>query len=203
MGVVLVDVGAGITEIAVFQEGCISAYDVIPVGGNLITNDIAIGLRLPYAKAEELKCKYACAISSLASDKPDIEIQSLGDAATRKISQRELASIIEPRVQEILSYIINTIAGLNLKTMLPAGIVFTGGGLVHINGFLEMAQQLLEFPVRIGSTDSYGKEQSFTVALGLLNYLIKHRTYNTNSTMRERSASGFFERAKQILREYF
>ena len=203
MGVVLVDVGAGTTEIAVFQEGCISAYDMIPIGGNLITNDIAIGLRLPYAHAEEIKCKYACAVSNLASDKPEIEIQSLGDTAPRKISQRELTAIIEPRVQEILSYIISTIAGFNLKTMLPAGIVFTGGGLVHIKGFLEMAQQLLEFPVRIGTTDSYGKEQSFTVALGLLYYIIKHRAFNVNSAMKERSASGLFERAKRILREYF
>jgi len=87
--------------------------------------------------------------------------------------------------------------------MLPAGIVFTGGGLVHIKGFLEMAQQLLEFPVRIGTTDSYGKEQSFTVALGLLYYIIKHRAFNVNSAMKERSASGLFERAKRILREYF
>jgi cell division protein FtsA len=203
MGVVLVDVGAGTTEISVFQEGCISAYDMIPIGGNLITNDIAIGLRLPYAQAEEIKCRYACALSNLASDKPDIEIQSLGDAAPRKISQKDLTAIIEPRVQEILSYIISSIAGLNLKTMLPAGIVFTGGGLVHIKGFLEMSQRSLEFPVRIGITDSYGKEQSFTVALGLLNYIIKHRAFNINSAVKERSASGLLERAKRILREYF
>jgi cell division protein FtsA len=203
MGVALVDIGAGTTEIAVFQEGCISAYDMIPMGGSLITNDIAIGLRLPYAQAEEIKCRYACALSDLASDKPEIEIQSLGDAFPRKISQRDLTAIIEPRVQEILSYIISSIAGFNLKTMLPAGIVFTGGGLVHIKGFQEMSQRLLEFPVRIGSTDSYGKEQSFTVALGLLNYIINHRAFNINSAVKERSASGLLERAKRFLREYF
>ncbi|HHY42367.1 MAG TPA: cell division protein FtsA [Thermoanaerobacterales bacterium] len=203
MGVALVDVGAGTTEIAVFQEGCISAYDMIPIGGDLITNDIAIGLRVPYAQAEEIKCKYACAMPSLASDKPDIEIQSLGDAVPRKISQKDLAAIVEPRVQEILSYIVNSIAGFNLKTMLPAGIVFTGGGLVHIKGFLEMSKRFLEFPIRIGITDSYGEDQTFTVALGLLNYIIKHRAFNVNSVMKERSASGFLERAKRFLREYF
>ena len=121
----------------------------------------------------------------------------------RKISQKDLAAIVEPRVQEILSYIVNSIAGFNLKTMLPAGIVFTGGGLVHIKGFLEMSKGLFEFPVRIGITDSYGEDQTFTVALGLLHYVIKHKAFNLNSTMKERSASGFLERAKRFLREYF
>lgn len=203
MGVVLVDVGAGTTEVAVFQEGCIVAYEMIPMGGDLITNDIAIGLRLPYSRAEEIKCKYACTLSNLASDKPDIEIQSLGEAFPRKISQKDLTAIVEPRVQEILSYVINCIEGFNLKAMLPAGIVFTGGGLVHIKGFSEMSQQLLELPVRMGVTDSYDKEQTFTVALGLLNYIIKHRAFNMGPATKERSAYGFLERAKRILREYF
>jgi cell division protein FtsA len=203
MGVVLVDVGAGTTEISVFQEGCITAYEMIPMGGDFITNDIAIGLRLPYSQAEEIKCKYACALSHLASDKPVIEIHSLGDSFPRKISQTDLTAIVEPRVQEILSYIINCIKGFNLKTMLPAGIVFTGGGLVHIKGYLEMSQQLLDLPVRLGITDSFDREQTFTVALGLLNYLIKHRAFNIGSAAKERSAYGLLERAKRILREYF
>ena len=110
---------------------------------------------------------------------------------------------MEPRVQEILSYIINCINGFNLETMLPAGIVFTGGGLVHIKGYLEMSQQLLELPVRLGITDTYDREQTFTVALGLLNYTIKHRAFYIDSAAKERSAYGFLERAKRILREYF
>ena len=75
----------------------------------MITNDIAIGLRLPYSQAEEIKCKYACAMSSFASDNMDIEIQSLGESVSRKISQEELTAIVQPRIQEILSYIINCI----------------------------------------------------------------------------------------------
>ncbi|HHX23431.1 MAG: cell division protein FtsA [Tepidanaerobacteraceae bacterium] len=203
MGVALIDVGAGTTEISVFQDGCITAYDMIPMGGDLISNDIAIGLRLPYSSAEELKCKYACALSHISSDTPDIEIQSIGDTSTRKISQKDLTNIIEPRVQEILSYIVNCIRGFNLKTVLPAGIVFTGGGLIHIKGFLEMAQHLLNQPVRLGTSDSFDKEQTFTVALGLLNYIIKHRDFTNISVAKERSAYGFLERAKRIFREYF
>ncbi|MDD4569744.1 MAG: cell division protein FtsA [Tepidanaerobacteraceae bacterium] len=203
MGVILIDVGAGTTEISVFQEGCIIAYDMIPIGGDFISNDIAIGLRLPYTQAEEIKCKYACALPYLASDKSDIEVQSMGDSSPRKISQMDLTAIVEPRVQEILSYIVSSIQGFNLKTILPAGIVFTGGGLVHIKGFLEMSQQLLDQPVRLGTTDSYDNEQTFIVAFGLLNYILKHRAYVYGSVTKERPAFGFFERAKRILREYF
>lgn len=203
MGVALVDVGAGTTEIAVFQEGCITAYELIPMGGDMITNDIAIGLRLPYSQAEEIKCKYACAMSSFASDNMDIEIQSLGESVSRKISQEELTAIVQPRIQEILSYIINCIKGFNLKTMLPAGIVFTGGGLIHIKGFMEMGQQVMGLPMRLGTMDSYDNEQTFTVSLGLLNYILKHRAYSNVFVTKERSAYGFFERAKKILREYF
>ncbi len=203
MGVVLVDVGAGTTEIAVFQEGCITAYDMIPIGGDLITNDIAIGLRLPYSYAEEIKRKYACALPHMASDKPDIEIQSLGDSFSRKISQKDLTAVVEPRVQEILSYITRSIKDFELKAILPAGVVFTGGGLVHIQGAMEMSQQLLNLPVRLGTTDSYDRDQTFTIALGLLNYLIKHRAFDLSSATKERSAYGFLERVKRILREYF
>ena len=103
MGAVLLDIGAGTTEIAVFEEGCITAYDLLPIGGDFITNDLAIGLRLPFLQAEEIKRAYACARFAAASDKPCIEIQSIGDSACKKISQKDLAAIIEPRVQEILS----------------------------------------------------------------------------------------------------
>ncbi len=202
MGVALVDVGAGTTEIAIFQNGCIMAYEMLPIGGDLITNDIAIGLRLPYSQAEEIKCKHACTLSHIAADELDIEIQRLGDNASRKVSQQDLTAIVKPRVQEILLYVNNFIHGFNLKTMLPAGIVFTGGGLVHIKGLFEMAQQLLEPPVRL-ATDSFDREQSFTVALGLLNYVINHRAFYRGSAMKERSALGFLEKIKQIFKEYF
>jgi cell division protein FtsA len=203
MGVILVDVGAGTTEIAAFQEGCIIAYSLIPIGGDYITNDIAIGLRLPFSQAEEIKRRYACARVSLASDKPEIEIKSIGDTSGRKISQKELTFIVEPRIQEILSFVMGEIKNFNLKSPMPAGVVLTGGGLIHIKGSLEMAQQFFGLPVRLGVTDAYDKEQIFTVALGLLYYRLKHKTFENKSLARESPAFGFLEKARRLLKEYF
>lgn len=203
MGVVLVDVGAQTTEIAVFQEGCIAAYDLIPIGGDHITNDIAIGLRLPYSRAEEIKRKYACARPALASDKAEIEIQSIGEAVVRRISPKDLTAIVEPRIQEILCFAANCLKNLNSKLMLPAGVVLTGGGLVHIKGSTETAQQVLGLPVRLGMIDSYDREQTFTVALGLLYYGLRHGIFYSNAAVKEKATFGFFEKAKRILKEYF
>lgn len=203
MGAVLVDVGAGTTEVAVFQEGCIAAYDLIPLGGDHITNDIAIGLRLPYSRAEEIKRKYACARPALASDKAEIEIQSIGEVSSRKISQKDLTAIVEPRIQEILSFVSNCLKNLNLKSLLPAGVVLTGGGLVHIKGSMETAQQILGLPVRLGVIDSYDREQTFTVALGLLYYGLRHGIFNSGTMAKEKAVYGFLEKARRIFKEYF
>jgi cell division protein FtsA len=203
MGVALVDVGAGTTEITVFRGENIELYNLIPLGGDYVTNDIAIGLRLPYSQAEAIKRKYACAAASLASDKPDIEIHSIGEASPRKISQKELALIIEPRVQEIISLIHKELKTVNYREMLAAGIVLCGGGLLHMRGALEIAQKMLGIPVRAAKTDMYGFDHTFTVALGLLYYGSKNRSFGDRDEVRDKSALSFFERAKRILREYF
>ena len=203
MGVILVDVGAGTTEVSVFEDGCISHYELIPVGGEFITNDIAIGLRLPYARAEEIKCSYACANRSIASDKIEIEIQSMGETNIRKITQKDLAAIVQPRIQEILSFVLKTINDFQLDPLPPAGIVLSGGGLIHIDGALSMARQMFNLPVRLGITDSFDKEQSFTVALGLLYYSVRNKIGLNENNAKERAAISFFERAKRIIREYF
>lgn len=203
MGVALVDVGAGTTEITVFHGENIELYNLVPLGGNYVTNDIAIGLRLPYSQAEAIKRKYACAAASLASDKPDIEIQSIGETSARKISQKELASIIEPRVQEILSIVHKELKAVNYRDMLAAGIVLCGGGLLHMRGAVELAQKMLGVPVRAAKTDMYGFDHTFTVALGLLYYSARNRTFSDREEIRDKGTLSFFERAKQILREYF
>lgn len=203
MGAVLLDVGAQVTEVAVFQEGCITAYELIPLGGDHITNDIAIGLRLPYSRAEDIKRRYACAKPALASDKAEIEIQSIGDTVGRKISPKDLTAIVEPRIQEILIFVSNCLKNLNLKSLLPAGVVLTGGGLVHIKGSVEIAQQILGLPVRLGIIDSYDREQTFTVALGLLYYGLRRGFINGNTTVKQNPTGSFFEKAKRLLKEYF
>lgn len=204
MGVILADIGAGITEIAVFQEGCITDYDMIPIGGDFITNDIAIGFRIPFSQAEGIKRRYSCAIASMASEKPDIEIQCIGETIIKKISQKDLSLIIEPRVQEIISLIFNGIRKLNLKTLPPAGLVVTGGGLLNIKGSDEIVKKYINLPVRFGINSTYDKEQAFTVAMGLLHYSLKHkRNDNKRGMGRERAANTLLERAKRLLQDYF
>jgi len=202
MGVLLLDVGAGSTEVAVFRDGSILAYDFIPIGGDFITNDIAIGLRIPFMQAEEIKRQYACCHRGLASEKYDIEIHSIGDKNSRKISQSDLATIVEPRVQEILSYVARSVKSMTEKSMLPAGAVLTGGGLIHIEGAMDMAQQFLGIPVRPGVHGSFESEQTFTVGLGLMYYFLKNRADN-KVVMRERPVLSLFERVKNLIKEYF
>lgn len=202
MGVLLLDVGAGSTEVSVFKDGSISSYDFIPIGGDFITNDIAIGLRIPFIQAEDIKRNYACCHRGLASEKYDIEIQSIGEQFSRKISQKELTAIVEPRVQEILSYVSNSIKSINAKSMLPAGVVLTGGGLIHIKGALELTQQMLGLPVRPGTYSSFDSEQTFNVGMGLMHYILKNRA-EIRGPARERQPLSLFERAKRLIKEYF
>jgi cell division protein FtsA len=203
MGAVLLDIGAGVTEVAVFEEGCITAYDLLPIGGDFITNDLAIGLRLPFSQAEEIKRAYACAKYSASSDKPSIEIQSIGDSSFKKISQKDLAAIIEPRVHEILTLVIKAINNLKIKSMIPAGVILTGSGLLHISRSVELARNIFNLPIRLGTTTSFDKDQTFNGALGLLYYSMKHRFSPVNSVSKERSGFSLIEKAKMILKEYF
>jgi cell division protein FtsA len=110
---------------------------------------------------------------------------------------------VEPRIQEILSFVSNCLKNLNLKSLLPAGVVLTGGGLVHIKGSMETAQQILGLPVRLGVIDSYDREQTFTVALGLLYYGLRHGIFNSGTMAKEKAVYGFLEKARRIFKEYF
>jgi len=203
MGVALIDVGATITEIAVFKGNDIVKYATLPVGGDYITNDIAVGLRLPFNYAEIVKRRYACAQESLASEKQEIEIQSIGEVSTRRINQKELASIIEPRVHEIISLIRKELEFDNQKINLAAGGVITGSGLLPIKGTLDLAQKILGMPLRGGKTEMYGYDQTFTVCLGLLSSVISSINFNRKIIEKQKQRVSFLERAKRFLREYF
>lgn len=202
MGVAVVDIGAGTTDIAVIKDGSILAYDMIPIGGDFITNDLAIGLRIPFSQAEEIKNKYAHAIASEASKNKNIEVLSIGEKSVKKISQKDIAQIVEPRVQEIIYLIQKSLKSFDLNSMLPAGMVLTGGGLIHIEGAVKLAEHMLNLPMRFGLANTYEKEQTFTVTLALLYYGLRHNIFQNTAT-REGSAFGFIERARRIFKEYF
>ena len=149
LGVALVDIGGGTTDIMVFIEGGVAYSAVLGIGGIHVTNDISIGLRTPIDSAEVIKKKYGCAVVDLVDASETIEVPSVGGRAPRRLFRHELAQIIEPRVIEIMEMVDNELAKSGKKEILAAGVVLTGGGSM-IEGTVDAAERVLNMPVRVG-----------------------------------------------------
>ena len=149
LGVCLVDIGGGTTDIAVFTHGSIRHTAVIPIAGDQVTNDIAVALRTPSQNAEEIKKKYACALAQLAKLEETLEVPSIGDRAPRQISRQALAEIIEPRYEELILLVQAELRRAGFEDLVAAGLVFTGGSS-KIPGLVELAEEIFHMPVRIG-----------------------------------------------------
>jgi len=149
LGVVLVDIGGGTTDIAVFVEGSIEYTSVIPVGGEQLTNDIAVGLRTPMAEAEKIKRRYGCALSSLVNKDETIPVPGVGGRQPRVLSRALLADVTEPRLEEILGLVRRELEKYNLLQSAASGMVLTGGS-VAIEGICDLAEQIFDLPVRLG-----------------------------------------------------
>ncbi len=149
LGVVLVDIGGGTTDIAVFSEGSIQYTSVIPVGGDQLTNDIAVGLRTPMAEAERIKKSYGCALGALVNKDETISVPGVGGRRPRVLSRSVLADITEPRLEEILGLVRRDMDKYNLTQSAASGMVLTGGS-VAVEGICELAEQLFDMPVRLG-----------------------------------------------------
>jgi cell division protein FtsA len=150
LGAVLLDLGGGTTNVAIFYDGCIRHTAVIGLGGKNVTNDLAIGLRTPVDQAEELKKSYGCALSSLANADELIQVPSVGGRDPREISRSVLASIIEPRMEEIFSLALREVKKSSFSDMLASGIVLTGGGSL-MEGVIDLAEQIFDMPVKKGT----------------------------------------------------
>lgn len=149
LGVCLVDVGGGTTDIAVFTDGAIRHTAVIPIAGDQVTNDIAVALRTPTHHAEEIKIKYACALPQLASADETIEVPSVGDRPPRRLARQTLAEVVEPRYEELFSLIQAEMRRSGFEDAVPAGIVLTGGS-AKMEGAVELAEEVFHAPVRLG-----------------------------------------------------
>ncbi|MCP5150549.1 MAG: cell division protein FtsA [Ectothiorhodospiraceae bacterium] len=149
LGVCLVDIGGGTTDIAVFTEGAIRHTAVIPIAGDQVTNDIAVALRTPTQNAEELKIKYACALAQLASPDETIEVPSVGDRPPRRLARQTLAEVVEPRYEELLTLIQAELRRSGFEDLVAAGMVLTGGSS-KMEGLVELAEEILHMPVRLG-----------------------------------------------------
>ncbi|HEY8041581.1 MAG TPA: cell division protein FtsA [Polyangiaceae bacterium] len=149
IGVAVVDIGGGTTDILLYVDGGIAHTSVIPVGGNNITSDIAAGLRTPMAEADRLKRLSGCALGRMVADDEEIEVPGVGGHAPRKTARRVLSDIIEPRVEEIFAVVRKRIEDTGLLEQLSAGVVLTGGAVL-LQGMSEFAEEILGMPVRIG-----------------------------------------------------
>ncbi|MEN9670902.1 MAG: cell division protein FtsA [Pseudomonadota bacterium] len=149
LGVVLVDIGAGTTDVAVFTGGAIRHTVVIPIAGDLITSDIAMALRTPTKDAEDIKVESGCAKQLLTDPESEVEVPGLGDRGPRRLSKQALAGVIEPRVEEIFSLVQQAIRETGYEEVLSSGIVLTGGASV-MPGMLELGEDIFLKPVRRG-----------------------------------------------------
>ncbi|MGH8248393.1 MAG: cell division protein FtsA [Gammaproteobacteria bacterium] len=149
LGVCLVDVGGGTTDIAVFTEGSIHHTAVIPIAGNQVTNDIAVALRTPTPHAEDLKVRYGCALTQLAKSDQSIEVPSVGDRPARRLSRQTLAEVVEPRYEELFTLVQAELRRSGYEDMVAAGIVLTGGS-AKMEGVVELAEEIFHAPVRVG-----------------------------------------------------
>jgi cell division protein FtsA len=149
IGVAVVDIGGGTTDILLYVDGGIAHTSVIPVGGNNITSDIAAGLRTPMAEADRLKRLSGCALGRMVADDEEIEVPGVGGHPPRRTARRVLSDIIEPRVEEIFAVIRKRIEDTGLLEQLSAGVVLTGGAVL-LEGMTEFAEEILGMPVRVG-----------------------------------------------------
>ncbi|HEY5636659.1 MAG TPA: cell division protein FtsA [Burkholderiales bacterium] len=173
LGVCLVDVGGGTSDIAVFTHGAIRHTAVIPIAGDQITNDIAMALRTPTAEAEVIKVRHGVALRQLADPNEMIEVPGIGDRGPRVMSRQTLAEVIEPRVEELFSLVQQVLRESGFEELLSSGVVLTGGSSV-MRGMVELGEEIFHMPVRVGVPRYAGgladvvRSPRYATAVGLL-----------------------------------
>ena len=173
LGVCLVDIGGGTSDIAIFTDGAIRHTGVIPIAGDQVTSDIAMALRTPTQHAEEIKIRYACALTQLAGADETIKVPSVGDRPPRDLSRQSLAEVVEPRYDELFTLIQAEIRRSGYEELIPAGVLLTGG-TSKMEGAVELAEEIFHMPVRVGSPQfAHGlndiiRNPIYATAVGLL-----------------------------------
>ena len=209
LGVALVDIGGGTTDIAIFTEGAVAHTSVIPLGGHQLTSDIAFGLRTPPHEAEKIKHRWGCALASMVSAPETIEVASVGGRAPRVLSRQMLCrDIIQPRIEEIFSFVKAEIMRLGCEDMLASGAVITGGA-TQLPGMAELAEEVLGIPVRLGMPKGVGgladvvKSPAFSTGVGLVQYGASQQSLSVRPNTPARSGGGIFSRLRRVLSSAF
>ncbi|WP_028116199.1 cell division protein FtsA [Ferrimonas senticii] len=204
LGVCLVDIGAGTTDIVVYANGALRHCAVLPVAGNQVTSDIAKIFRTPMSHAEQIKVDYGCARAALVGQEESIDVPSVGGRPARTMSRQTLSEVVEPRYQEIFELVAQELRRSGFEEQVAAGIVLTGG-TARIEGAETVAEEIFGMPVRVGSPQpvkgltDYVNEPNFATAVGLLYYGVAEQNKKTES----QPAEGGIGRAFEQLRNWF
>ena len=199
LGVCMIDIGGGTTDIAIFNEGAIRHTAVIPIAGDQVTNDIAVAFHTPTQAAEDIKKKYGCALANLVDENQAIQTPSMGGRPPRSLSRRNLAEIIEPRVEELLMLIQAEIRKSGFEEVIGSGIVLTGGSS-RIEGMLDLAEEIFHLPVRQGVPNYEGslseviRNPIYSTGIGLAQF--GHRNGHQESGMSGKSKPSILARMK-------
>jgi len=201
LGVCVVDIGGGTTDIAIFTGGAIRHTAVIPIAGDQVTNDIAMALRTPTQNAEEIKVKHACALTQLAGAEETIKVPSVGERPPRDLSRQALAEVVEPRYEELFTLIQSELRRSGFEDVVAAGIVLTGGTST-MEGVVELAEEIFHMPVRLASPQGVAgladvvNNPMYSTGVGLLMYGLQQQTSGNTPKSRVEDSESLIDKIK-------
>lgn len=208
LGVVLIDIGGGTTDITIFANGSPWYTAVIPVGGEYIIKDLAVGLCTPVPQGEKILKDSGCVLTALTSENDFIDVPNVGSKEVRKVSKKMVASIIEPRVQEILSLAKKNVEGSNCGEIIPGGVVLTGG-IALLPGIQQLAAEVLQmtarvgFPVQVTGLADMVNSPAYATVVGLLRYGSRYIAYRQPPTQDNELLTSWVEKIKTWFKDFF
>lgn len=208
LGVALVDIGGGTTDIALFHGGTVKHTSVIALGGEQVTGDIAVGLRTPKGEAEKIKKQYSCAMTALISDDESLEVPNVGGQKARIVSRQLLGEIVEPRMEEIFELIAREFLRSGYENFISSGVVLTGG-CAAMDGAVELAEQVMDCPVRLGKPEGIMgltdvvNSPMYSTAVGLVLYGMKHMDDDYFESQGSAGFGDIIDRIKNWFGEFF
>ena len=207
LGCIVIDMGGGTTDLAVFHEGAVKHTAVVGLGGKNVTSDLAIGLRTPLDQAERLKCNYGSALSSQVDASEMIMVPGVSGRESREVSRSVLASIIEPRMEEIFSLVARELKKGKLTEMMAAGVILTGGAS-QLEGTIDLAEQIFDLPAKIAAPRNFDNAgeiptgPALSTGVGLIQYALSRHDSGIRK-IKSRNMTRTIEKFKKWLNEYF